>query len=102
VLQRPFMCLCDRLEYVLSRWWGASSYVLSLFATYRLWGWDGIDRWIYISGVLLVVLLIGNSRRSDRAMHIKLDEIDPRPEHNRLEREDEPRMRGLQPPQRGD
>lgn len=89
--QKAFIRFCDRLEYALSRWWGVAIYCLTLIAAW-LRSWDTLDRWIYISGVLLVVLLIGNARRSDKAMHIKLDEIDPRQDHNKLERRDEPEM----------
>lgn len=91
MIQRPFMCLCDRLEYVLSRWWGVALYVAGC-VVFWLISWDAVDRWIYTSGVLLVVLLIGNARRSDKAMHIKLDDIDPRVEHNHLELHDECEM----------
>lgn len=88
MIQRAFMTLCDRLEYTLSRWWGTSAYIVSMaFALY--WGWDPLDRWIYISNAVLVVLLIGNARRSDKAMHRKLDNVDPREDHNRLEEQDE-------------
>lgn len=82
------MCLCDWLEYALSRWWGTSLYLASMVVALH-WGWDPLDRWIYISNAALVVLLIGNARRSDKAMHRKLDDIDPREDHNRLEERDE-------------
>lgn len=91
-MQHAFIRICDRLEYVLSRWWGTALYASTLPLTFLAGGWDGIDRWVYITGVLLVVLLIGNARRSDKATHIKLDEIDPREDHNEIERLDEPEM----------
>lgn len=83
---------CDGLEYGLSRWWGSLAYASSMLLVPWV-GWDTIDRWIYMTNALLMVLLIGNARRSDKAMHIKLDEIDPREDHNALEACDEPEMR---------
>jgi low affinity Fe/Cu permease len=83
--QQAFDRFSGALEWFLSRWWGVLIYVLVCGLFYWLWDWDGIDRFIYTSGVLLVVLLIGGARRSNIAMHIKLDDIDERDDLNRIE-----------------
>lgn len=92
-LQHGYMRASDGVEYALSRWWGWFAYAATLAASYVWWGWDTIDRWVYISNALLVVLLIRNQRASDRAMHIKLDAIDEVEEHNELEKRDEIEMK---------
>jgi low affinity Fe/Cu permease len=85
MIQRGFDRFSGGLEWVLSRWWGVLAYCLICGLFYWLWDWDGIDRFIYTSGVLLVVLLVGGARRSNLAMHAKLDDIDDRDDLNRIE-----------------
>lgn len=84
-MQRAFDTLSEWIEWLFSTWWGVSLYGASCIATYVLGGWDAIDRWVYMSGAALVVLLIGSGRRDSKAMHTKLDDIDDRPELQRLE-----------------
>lgn len=85
MIQKAFDRFSGGLEWFLSRWWGVLLYCLTCLGFYWLWDWDGIDRFIYTSGVLLVVLLIGGARRSNIAMHTKLDDIDERDDLNRIE-----------------
>jgi len=85
MIQRAFDTMSSGIEWFFSRWWGVVLYCLLCVVFYLLWDWDGIDRFIYTSGVLLVVLLIGGARRSNIAMHIKLDDIDERDDLNRIE-----------------
>lgn len=91
LVNKAYIALCDKLEYALSRWWGTGSYAATLAAAWWWFGWDTMDRWVYISNAMLVVMLIGNSRRSDRAMHIKLDDA---AQHvpDQLEKRDETEM----------
>ncbi len=84
-LQRGFDCLSERIEWVLSTWWGVSLYVAACLASYVLGAWDGVDRWTFLTGTLILVLLIGSGRRDSKATHIKLDDIDERDDLNRIE-----------------
>lgn len=86
MLETAFNTASDHAERILASWWGFSTFIAVALLCAALWGWDGIDRWLTITGTLLVMLLINQSRRSDTAMHIKLDAIDPSPEHNELEK----------------
>lgn len=86
-MQHAFIRLCDRVEWFFSRWYGATAYAATMLLAF--YNWEVVDRWVYISNALLVVLLIGNSRRSDKAMHKKLDEVDPKAGHNKIEQLDE-------------
>ena len=89
-MQKSYIWLCDRLEWVLSRWWGGLGYALALVGTMLL-SWEVNDRFTWLTNAMFVVLLIGNARRSDKALHVKVDTIDP-DKHEHLEDEDETRI----------
>lgn len=72
-LQHRFDRLSDRIEHIFSTWWGVTLYVGAACAVYAIWQWDGLDRFFYISGGMLVVLLLGASRRDSIANQVKMD-----------------------------
>ena len=84
-MQRAFDTLSEWIEWLFSTWWGVTGYALVSGGIYALTGWDGLDRWIYVTGAAILVLLIGSGRRDSKAMHTKLDDIDDRPELHRIE-----------------
>ena len=49
------------------------------------WDWDGIDRYIYISNAIIVVLLLNAGKRDSVAAQSKLDDLVP-PEDKELEK----------------
>ena len=84
-LQAAFDCASDRAERLLASWWGAATYLgLAALCAVR-WGWDGPDRFFTLSGGVILVLLLGASRRSSLAVHAKLDDIDERDDMTRVE-----------------
>lgn len=83
--QRVFDRLSERAEWFLSTWWGALAYIVACASAYLIWGWDGVDRAVYVSGGLILVLLIGSGRRDSKAVHAKLDDIDERDDMTRVE-----------------
>ncbi len=85
VMQRGFDCLSEWIEWALSTWWGVSLYVAACVAVYIAGSWDGVDRWTFITGTFILVLLIGSGRRDSKATHAKLDDIDDRDDLNRIE-----------------
>lgn len=91
-MQSLFDKLSERLEHFLSSWWGVAIVSLLCLITYYLWGWDGIDRFIYIAGFFVVILLIGGARRNAKATHVKLDAITPGHLLDRLEEEEEKKI----------
>ncbi len=84
-MQRGFDRLSERIEWALSTWWGVSLYVAACIASYAAGAWDGLDRWTFTTGTLILVLLIGGGRRDSKATHAKLDDIDDRDDLNRIE-----------------
>lgn len=84
-MQRAFDTLSDWIEWFLARWWGVLLYICAIAPCYYLWGWDGVDRYVYMSGGLLVILLVGAGRRDSKATHAKLDDIDERDDMTRVE-----------------
>lgn len=98
VMQHLFDCLSERIEWLLSTWWGVSAYLVGCVASYAVAGWDGLDRWVYLSGAALLVVLIGSGRRDSKAMHAKLDDIDDRDDLNRLEERSESEIEAKREP----
>lgn len=88
-VQGCFDWLSEHLERVLSTWWGALLYFAILSFAALPWGWDGLDRAIYISGAIVIILLIGCGRRDNKAIHAKLDVLTPDDTLNRLEERSE-------------
>lgn len=90
-MQNSFDCFSERIEYLFSTWWGVGLYIAVCIGCYILWGWDGLDRWVYMSGAATVILLIGAGRRDSKAAHAKLDSLTDGTALDRLEerREDE-------------
>ena len=84
-IESQFKALSDRAECFLSSWRGFVIYMSVTLFCAGVWGWDGIDRWLYISTTIVVMLLLNQGRRSDHAMHLNLDAIDPVAAHNRME-----------------
>ncbi len=84
-MQRGFDCFSERIEWGLSRWWGVALYVSACIASYVVGAWEGLDRWTFATGTLILVLLIGSGRRNSKATHVKLDDIDERDDLNRIE-----------------
>lgn len=91
MIQCWFDRACDTVEHWFSTWWGVGAYALLCVVAYQLWGWDGLDRWVYMSGAATVILLIGSGRRDSKATHVKLDSMTDGTALDRLEerREDE-------------
>ena len=87
-MNRGFARFAEHCEYVLSRWWGFAAYLAASGVLFAVWGWDGLDRFTYLTNGLLVILLLNVNRRDSRATHIKLDSIDDEP-HEGLEQLDE-------------
>ena len=83
--QVPFDWLSEKVEWFLSRWWGGAIYFISWVVSFWFGGWDWMDRWVYITGGIILILLVGGARRSSKAMHVKLDDIDEREDLNRIE-----------------
>lgn len=73
-------------EWFLSKSYGIVTYLFISSLTYAFGGWDWLDRWVYMSSALLVILLIEQGRRSDTAMHAKLDVISGDRVQNKLEK----------------
>lgn len=95
--QRAFDCASERLEHALSTWLGVLVYLALCGLTFALWGWDGIDRFVYLTGAIIIVLLIGAGRRDSKAAQAKLDALTPDDTLNRLEERQErdiERLRG--------
>lgn len=84
-MQRAFDCLSERVEHLLSTWWGVAAYFGLMTLCGLVWGWDGIDRAIYVTGGMILVLLIGCGRRDAKAIHAKLDRITPGHDLDRIE-----------------
>lgn len=84
-MQCAFDTLSEWIEWFLSRWWGAGLYLLLTALSFVPWGWDGPDRWVTQTNSAILVLLVGGARRSMKAVHVKLDDIDPRDDLNRIE-----------------
>lgn len=84
-IQKDFDVISGGVEWFLSRWWGVALYLVACVLSFVAWGWDGLDRVVYTSGTVFLVLLIGGARRSSKAMHVKLDDIDERDDLNRIE-----------------
>lgn len=91
MIQHAYIRLCDGLDYAMTRWWGAAL-ALCVPLCLAVYGWDWIDRWIYLATYIIVFLASSTKRRSDTAMHKKLDGADPDPAHNGIERLDEREM----------
>lgn len=84
--QRAFDSLSDWIEWFLARWWGASLY---LFGAIVWCSWDGADRYVTMTGAVILVLLVGGGRRDSKATHAKLDDIDDRDDMTRIEESSE-------------
>lgn len=67
-MQRAFDCLSDKIEGWLALWWGALLFILARPFAYHFAGWDGLDRLIYTSDDLVLLLLIGCGRRDTKAL----------------------------------
>ena len=74
-IQESFITFSEFFEYYISRWWAFISYCLLSVFCYIVWGWDGIDRWIYVVGGIVVILVLNDGRRDSAAIHKKLDSI---------------------------
>lgn len=83
--QRIFDRLSERGEWLLASWWGAGAYLSVAALSAVLWGWDGLDRFIFLSGALVLVMLVGSGRRDSKAVHAKLDRATPGEDMNRIE-----------------
>lgn len=83
--QTAFDRVSESVEWVLSTWWGASAYLGTAALCYLPWGWDGPDRFLTMTGGVILVLLVGGGRRSMKAVHAKLDDIDEREDMTRVE-----------------
>jgi len=88
-VQHLFDCLSERIEHLLSTWWGVAAYAAACLACYIWAGWDGVDRWVYLSGAAVLILLIGSGRRDSKATHAKLDDVTEGQELDRLEERSE-------------
>ena len=51
-------------------------YIALMIAFYQI-SWDAIDRYIYITNAIIVVLLLNTTRRDSLATHKKLDDLVP-------------------------
>lgn len=72
-LQHAFDRLSEATERFLASWWGVTLTTALCALCGLLWGWDGIDRAIYIVGFFVVILLIGTSRRDWKAQHAQME-----------------------------
>ena len=66
--QRRFDQLSERLECTLSKWWGASLYFGTTAFVALPWGWDGIDKFIFTTNSVILVLVLGCNRRDTKAL----------------------------------
>lgn len=84
-MQHMFDCLSEWIEHAFSTWWGVGLYAVLSAVAYVLAGWDGLDRFVYMTGALIVILLIGSGRRDSKAAQAKLDTLTEGAELDRLE-----------------
>lgn len=87
--QKAFDTLSEKSERFLSLWWGVLLYFVGIGFCGYLWGWDGSDRYIYVTSAALFILLIGSNRRSAKAEQAKLDKITPDDSLNKVEEREE-------------
>lgn len=102
MMQHAFDCLSERIEWLLSRWWGAGAYFALWIAAYAGWLWDGLDRFVYVTGGAILVLLIGCGRRDSKAAQAKLDTLTPGHALDRLEERDERAIEAARHPVSGE
>lgn len=88
-MQHAFDRLSEATEWLLSRWWGAGGYFALWLLAYAGWLWDGLDRFVYVTGGAILVLLVGTSRRDSKAAQAKLDTLTPGHTLDRIEERDE-------------
>ena len=84
-MQHAFDTLSEWIEWFMATWWGASAYFACCVLVALGYGWDGLDRITYLTGALILVLLIGSGRRDSKATHAKLDCITDRDDLNHIE-----------------
>jgi low affinity Fe/Cu permease len=94
-MDKLFILVSDHVEEFLSWWIGFSMYTVGMGVAYWLWGWDGIDRYIYVSGALILILVLGSGRRDTKAIHARLDKLTPDDTLNRLEERTEAEIEAL-------
>lgn len=85
MMQHRFNRLSEQVERALSAWWGVGLYGAACVGWYIAAGWDGVDRWVYMTGAAIVILLIGSGRRDAKATHAKLDALTPGNDLDRVE-----------------
>lgn len=83
-LERCFNRLSDLCERGISSYWGFAVFISG--AVYSRWhGKAPLDEYLTNVGTVLVFILLNQNHRSGKAMHVKLDSIDPVGERDRLE-----------------
>lgn len=87
--QRTFDAASEWAERVLATWRGAGAYAVLAGICGAVWGWNGVDRFIYVTTAVVVVLLIGSGRRDNKAAQAKLDTLTEGHELDRLEEKPE-------------
>lgn len=87
--QAAFDWLSEHLEKVLSTWWGAGGYFALCALSGALWGWDGLDRTVYLTGGIIIILLVGSARRDWKAQHAQTEAMLDGEDLKRLEEKSE-------------
>lgn len=85
MMQRAFDRLSERAEWFVSRWWGFSSIALLVTVLVVRLLWDEVDRFTYLSGYFLLLMLVGLGRREFKALHAKIDTLTEGDRLDRLE-----------------
>lgn len=84
-MQRAFERASDGAEWFVSRWWGFAI-ITALCAWWVVRGqWEPVDRFTFLFGFALLLLLTGAGRRDSKATHGKLDTLTPGHDLDRLE-----------------
>ena len=50
---------------------------IALMVPFFFHSWDALDRYIYVTNAIIVVLLVNTTRRDSLATHRKLDDLVP-------------------------
>lgn len=83
-LERQYNALSDLCETGASSWYGFVTFMGG--AGYSWWqGKDPLDEYLTNVGTILLFILLNQSHRSDKAMHVKLDGVDPVKARDKLE-----------------